>query len=166
MSSEEFSEKPLPAEQKRCYYCGAMTAARNRICWLCHEKYAIQKEKPCCGTATDMPWGVVFLDDGVARHPTQLYEFVFHIACAAVLVQLQARGVWRGQLIKAYIIAYLTYRFATEFIRPEPRLWLALTVYQVAAMLFAPVFAWLWWRDARAASNESRRRGQVLQMTA
>jgi phosphatidylglycerol---prolipoprotein diacylglyceryl transferase len=101
----------------------------------------------CCrGTPTDLPWGVEF--DGIACHPTQLYEFAFHIACAAVLNQLQARGVFRGQLIKLYIIAYLAYRFATEFIRPEPKLWLDLSVYQWAALLFAPVFVMLWVRDA------------------
>jgi len=51
-----------------------------------------------------------------------------------------------------YIITYLVYRFATEFIRPEPTLWLGLTAYQWAAILFVPVFAWLWVRDARANS--------------
>ena len=87
---------------------------------------------------------------GVGEHPTQLYEFTFHLFCAAILAQLQARGIFRGQLIKLYIIAYLTYRFATEFIRSEPRLWLDLTIYQWAALLFAPVFALLWRRDRRA----------------
>lgn len=103
----------------------------------------------CChGTPTDLPWGVDF-GDGIHRHPTQLYEFAFHAACAIVLIQLQARGIFRGQLIKLYIIAYLSYRFATEFIRPEPRLWLDLSVYQWAALICAPVFAWLAWRDRR-----------------
>lgn len=108
---------------------------------------------PCCyGTPTDLPWGVVFFDDGLARHPTQLYESAFHFACAAVLAQLQTHGIFRGQLIKLYIIAYLVYRFATEFIRPEDRLWLDLTIYQWAAIAFLPVFAALWLRDARTAS--------------
>ena len=101
----------------------------------------------CChGTVTDMAWGVDF-GDGVPRHPTQLYEFAFHIGCAAVLAQLQARDMFRGQLIKLYIIAYLIYRFATEFIRPEPRFWLDLTMYQWAAIAFVPVFVLLWRRD-------------------
>jgi phosphatidylglycerol:prolipoprotein diacylglycerol transferase len=104
---------------------------------------------PCCyGAATDLPWGVVFLDDGIPRHPTQLYESAFHFACAAVLAQLQARGIFRGQLIKLYIMMYLIYRFATEFIRPEAKLWLDLTIYQWAAIAFLPVFVGLWMRDA------------------
>lgn len=105
----------------------------------------------CChGTATDAPWGVDF-GDGVSRHPTQLYEFGFHAACALILARLQSQGRFRGQLIKLYIIAYLAYRFATEYIRPEPKLWLGLSVYQWAALVFAPVFALLWLHDRRSS---------------
>jgi phosphatidylglycerol:prolipoprotein diacylglycerol transferase len=104
----------------------------------------------CChGTVTDLPWGVDF-GDGVRRHPTQLYEFAFHLSAAFILAELQRRGRFRGQLIKLYLIAYLAYRFATEFIRPEPRLWLDLTAYQWAALAFIPLFALLWARDRRA----------------
>ena len=107
----------------------------------------------CCrGTETDLPWGVDF-GDGVCRHPTQLYEFAFHMTCAAILLQMRARGMFRGQLIKLYIIAYLLYRFATEFIRPEPKLWLNLTVYQWLALVLVPVFALLWIRDAVATKR-------------
>jgi phosphatidylglycerol---prolipoprotein diacylglyceryl transferase len=105
----------------------------------------------CChGVVTDLPWGVDF-GDGLRRHPTQLYEFAFHAACAVALLVLQARGLLRGQLIKLYIITYLAYRFLTEFIRPEPEAALGLTFYQWAAVVFVPVFAALWRRDARAA---------------
>ena len=62
---------------------------------------------------------------------------------------MQQRGLFRGQLIKLYILAYLAYRFLTEFIRPEPRLLLGLTGYQWACLALAPVFVWLWWRDAK-----------------
>jgi phosphatidylglycerol:prolipoprotein diacylglycerol transferase len=102
----------------------------------------------CYGTATDLPWGVDF-GDGVRRHPTQLYECGFHLACAVVLAQMQARGLFRGQLIKLYIIAYLVYRFLTEYIRPEPRLWLELSGYQWAAVVLVPIFGFLWLRDRR-----------------
>ena len=101
----------------------------------------------CChGTVTDLPWGVDF-GDGLRRHPTQLYEFTFHLACAVILIGLQRRGLFRRQLAKLYVLAYLAYRFATEFIRPEPRLWLDLTAYQWAALAVAPVFVALWVRD-------------------
>lgn len=104
----------------------------------------------CYGTPTDLPWGIVFpAVDSLPRHPTQLYEAAFHLTMAAVLWQLQRRGMFRGQLIKLYILSYLTYRFATEFIRPEAQLWYGLTGYQWACLALAPVFAALWVRDAR-----------------
>jgi len=40
------------------------------------------------------------------------------------------RGLFRLQRIKLYLIAYLIYRFLTEFIRPEPVVALGLTAYQ------------------------------------
>lgn len=108
----------------------------------------------CYGTPTDLPWGVVFPSvDGLARHPTQLYESLFHLACAAVLAILRDHGLFRGQLIKLYIIVYAAYRFATEMIRPEARVWQGFTGYQAAALVIIALFAWLWWRDARAMQN-------------
>lgn len=104
----------------------------------------------CYGTPTDLPWGVVFPSvDSLPRHPTQLYEAAFHLTMAAILWQLQRRGIFRGQLIKLYILSYLAYRFATEFIRPEAQLGYGLTGYQWACLALAPVFAGLWIRDAR-----------------
>jgi phosphatidylglycerol:prolipoprotein diacylglycerol transferase len=111
----------------------------------------------CChGTPTTLPWGVVFpiTGDGLPRHPTQLYEAGFHLAAAALLGWLGARGLLRGQLIKLYLLLYLGYRFGTEFIRPEVPLWLGLTGYQWGALALAALFAWLWWRDARAMARE------------
>lgn len=108
----------------------------------------------CYGTPTDLPWGVTFQVEGeaVRCHPTQLYEFLFHGCCACALLYLQARGAFRGQLVKLYLLAYLGYRFLTEFIRPEPRLG-PLSIYQWAALLVAPVFVYLWWRDATTKST-------------
>ena len=92
--------------------------------------------------STSLPWGVDF-GDGIACHPTQLYESAFHLSAAVVLWQLQRRGMFRGQLIRLYLVAYFVYRFATEFIRPEPTIWLGLTGYQLAALVLTPFFA-LW----------------------
>jgi phosphatidylglycerol---prolipoprotein diacylglyceryl transferase len=103
----------------------------------------------CYGTPTDLPWGVVFpAVDSVRRHPTQLYEAAFHLGAAGALFWLQRRGMFRGQLIKLYILSYLVYRFFTELIRPEARLAAGLTGYQWAALILIPLFIWLWARDA------------------
>ena len=101
----------------------------------------------CChGIETTLPWGLDF-GDGLRRHPTQVYESVFHLTMAGLLVALGRHGLFRGQRIKLYIISYFVYRFATEFLRPEPRLALGLTGYQWASLVFVPLFAVLWWRD-------------------
>jgi len=106
----------------------------------------------CYGTPTSLPWGVRF-EDGVLRHPTQLYESIFHATAAILLAWLWSRGTLRGHLIKLYILAYLGYRFATEFIRPEPQIWLSLTGYQWAALLLVPLFTYLWLRDSRSPAS-------------
>src|SRR5205823_4025638 len=105
----------------------------------------------CYGTPTSLPWGVCFAraGDSLPRHPTQLYEATFHLSMACLLFVLQMLGIFRGQLIKLYILAYLGYRFLTEFIRPEPELLAGLTGYQWAAIVIAPLFVWLWWQDVR-----------------
>lgn len=100
----------------------------------------------CYGTECSLPWGMDF-GDGVRRHPTQIYEALFHLGAAAVLWQLQRRGMFRGQLIKLYFLGYFIFRYVTEFIRPEPQVWLGMTGYQWAALLLAPLFCALWVRD-------------------
>ncbi len=109
----------------------------------------------CYGAVTSCPWGVDF-GDGRPRHPTQLYEFVFHGVAAIGLALLQRRGIFRGQLIKLYIIVYLGYRFITEFIRPEPVLGLGLSGYQWACAALIPVFGFLWFNDQRTARGAPR----------
>jgi phosphatidylglycerol:prolipoprotein diacylglycerol transferase len=105
----------------------------------------------CYGTPTELPWGVEFpAVDHLPRHPTQLYESAFHLLAAAVLYTLWRRQLLRGQLIKLYILCYLVYRFLTEFIRPEARLFGGITGYQWAALVMFALFAWLWWRDAKS----------------
>src|SRR5688572_3795494 len=69
----------------------------------------------CYGTPTSARWGVVFpAVDSLPRHPTQLYEAAFHLTAAGALYWLQRHSLFRGQLIKLYILAYLVYRFITE----------------------------------------------------
>ena len=111
----------------------------------------------CFGRPTELPWGVVFsnLEESspITRHPTQLYEATFHFVAAFILAYLQSRKLLRGQLIKLYIVSYLVFRFATEFIRPEQQIMLGMTGYQWAALALAPLFLWLWVRDDRAFKN-------------
>ena len=101
----------------------------------------------CFGAPTDLPWGVDF-GDGIARHPNQLYEVVFHLGAAATLVWVGRRGWLRTQRIKVYLIAYMLFRIVSETWRPEPRVAWGLTFYQLSAMAFAVFFAILFAWDA------------------
>lgn len=104
----------------------------------------------CFGTPTDLPWALrCSATDSLLRHPTQIYESLFHFSMAALLFTLRRRGIWPGQLAKFYILSYLGYRFLTEFIRPEARVAFHLTGYQWLIVLLIPVFVYLWWHDAR-----------------
>ena len=102
----------------------------------------------CChGVATTMPWGINF-GDGIRRHPTQLYESLFHATMAIILARLQVGGWFRGQLLKVYLLAYLTYRFLSEFLRPEIAIYRGLTGYQWTCLALMPILGVLWARDA------------------
>jgi len=110
----------------------------------------------CYGRETTVPWGVQFPATAgpEIRHPTQLYEFAFHAIAAVLLYLAWRRGWFRFQLLKLYIIAYLAYRFGSEFLRPEPAWWWGLSVYQWLALLWMPVFVGLWIYDARKYGHQ------------
>ena len=68
------------------------------------------------GTPTSLPWGVD-LGDGVARHPTALYESLFMIVLAAVLARVEPHAR-RGDAFKLFMASYLTFRLLVDGIKP------------------------------------------------
>ncbi len=72
------------------------------------------------GTATSLPWGVDF-GDGIARHPTQLYEIVFLALLGLVLTRKAARAWPEGARFDAFLLAYLAFRLALDFWKPYER---------------------------------------------
>jgi prolipoprotein diacylglyceryltransferase len=71
------------------------------------------------GTPTTLPWAIDF-GDGIPRHPTQLYEFLFLILLAGLLTRAQHRPHAEGQIFRAFLAAYLAWRLAIDFIKPQP----------------------------------------------
>lgn len=71
------------------------------------------------GTPTTLPWGVNF-GDGIPRHPTQLYEFVFLALLAVLLYRWNAKPHREGLIFRAFMAAYLTWRLLIDFIKPQP----------------------------------------------
>ena len=109
----------------------------------------------CYGQPTTMPWGIVFpAVDNLPRHPTQLYESLFHLTMAGLFVWLAARNVFPEQRIKLYLILYASYRFFSEWLRPEARVYGELTGYQIASLLIIVLFVWHWVRDKRPAPGK------------
>ncbi|HEV3440452.1 MAG TPA: prolipoprotein diacylglyceryl transferase family protein [Gemmata sp.] len=103
----------------------------------------------CYGVPTQLPWGVDF-GDGVPRHPTQVYESLFHFTMAFVLIQVIRRGWFRNQRLKLYLISYGIYRFLTEFIRPEPEYSLGLTYFQWVAVVLVIGLSMQWCYEAQS----------------
>jgi phosphatidylglycerol:prolipoprotein diacylglycerol transferase len=104
----------------------------------------------CYGTPTDLPWGIDF-GEGIRRHPTQIYESVFHLTMVLALLLLMRRGIWRSHLLQVYLVAYCGYRVATELIRPESIWWAGMTFYQLAAIGLAAVLSLQWALEYRRA---------------
>jgi phosphatidylglycerol---prolipoprotein diacylglyceryl transferase len=99
------------------------------------------------GTATSLPWGVNF-GDGVARHPTQLYEIIFAAALGVFLWTRLNREHREGDIFKMFMVAYFSFRLACDFLKPDLRVFMKLTSIQWAcvAMLFyysRDVLRWL-----------------------
>ncbi|HEY5717247.1 MAG TPA: prolipoprotein diacylglyceryl transferase [Motiliproteus sp.] len=73
------------------------------------------------GRATDLPWGMVFpRADALARHPSQLYQFVLEGVVLFTLVWwFSARPRPAASVSGLFLCAYGCFRFLIEFVR-EP----------------------------------------------
>lgn len=106
------------------------------------------------GLPTTLLWGVDF-GDGVARHPTQLYEIA--IVAALGLALHRARFATPGLAFKLFLSAYLLWRFFVEFLKPVPVAWpLGLSGIQwtclVALAVYAPLALRAWRRSPQLAT--------------
>jgi len=88
----------------------------------------------CFGKPTSLPWGINF-GDGVLRHPTQIYEFIFMLGMFLFLTYKKNRNPKPGQLFDILIIGYLVFRFFIEFIRVEKIVFLGFTFFQIICVL-------------------------------
>lgn len=86
------------------------------------------------GIATRLAWGVDF-GDGIARHPTQLYEIIFLAGLGAMLLPGSRMTTTVGDRFKLFMVGYLGFRLLVDFIKPVVRVgglstiqWVCLTV--------------------------------------
>ena len=91
------------------------------------------------GVHTSLPWGVDFGDG--PRHPAQLYEIAFLLALGlALLPRIRSVG-FNGELFRLFMLGYLSFRFAVEFLKPSDKPLFGLSVIQLACAVGASVCA-------------------------
>ena len=82
------------------------------------------------GKVTDVPWAMVFPQvDGLARHPSQLYQFALEgLSLFFILWWFSAKPRPRGLVSAVFLIGYGAFRFIAEFGR-EPDDFLGLLTF-------------------------------------
>jgi phosphatidylglycerol:prolipoprotein diacylglycerol transferase len=81
----------------------------------------------CYGKPTDMPWGVVFMDTrslaplNIPLHPTQLYSSLSGVIIFIVLMILNAKKKFEGQVLLWFLILHSTGRLLIEQFRGDDR---------------------------------------------
>jgi len=86
------------------------------------------------GVATALPWGIDF-GDGMARHPTALYEALFLAGLALLLAAWRRRGPVNGDLFRGFAAGYFAFRLAVDFLKPSPCRGLGLSAIQWVCLL-------------------------------
>jgi phosphatidylglycerol:prolipoprotein diacylglycerol transferase len=108
------------------------------------------------GLHTGVPWAVDFGDG--PRHPTQLYEIAFLLLLGAALFVRMRTPHPNGQLFRLFLLGYLVWRCAIEFLKPRDLLVGPLSAIQLASFAGATVCAYSLFRrpdrrDALAATT-------------
>ena len=86
------------------------------------------------GLHTALPWAINFGDG--PRHPTQFYDIVF-LALFGSILHLSIKPKPAGYLFRVFMIGYLLYRFASEFIKPRDFRVIGLSSIQWACLISA-----------------------------
>ena len=123
------------------------------------------------GEPTDRPWGLEIDTDrrpdayifDPTFHPTFLYEAIWNLAAAAVLLFLDSRFRFRPPALFAlYVSLYTGFRFYLESLRIDPseeiagmrvNAWVALVLFILSTAFF------VYWQFFRGRRDEPKRRG-------
>lgn len=77
----------------------------------------------CYGIPTNLPWAVQFPSEAVPgtltppSHPVQIYAFFISLVIYFILVKVENKRRFVGQVFFTYILLYGIYRFFIEFLR-------------------------------------------------
>jgi prolipoprotein diacylglyceryltransferase len=90
--------------------------------------------------------------DGVARHPTAIYEIIFVGLLALGLRAAEKTGRLReGDLFRIFCVGYFSWRFFVEFLKPIEPLALGLSSIQIVSAIVALGYGWGLARGRRSA---------------
>jgi phosphatidylglycerol:prolipoprotein diacylglycerol transferase len=102
----------------------------------------------CYGIPTQLPWAVRFHTDAVSggltppSHPTQIYAMLASFLIFLILLGVQVRRRFVGQVFLSYIAMYSVYRFLIEFLRKGVTAEIAfagLTQAQIASLILMAI---------------------------
>ncbi len=91
----------------------------------------------CLGQVCTPSWFTMNDAGGAARWPAALVELMFNALMLGVILLLRWRKVLPGQHFHIYLMTYGSFRFLHEFLRDTPRIFGALSGYQLAALAVA-----------------------------
>lgn len=97
------------------------------------------------GRATDAPWGMVFIEGDVARHPSQIYQAATEgLILFAILVIIQRYRYIRqhyGVISGMFLAAYAFMRFFVEYTRqPDEQIGYLIGHLSMGQLLCIPMF--------------------------
>ena len=93
------------------------------------------------GLASHLPWAFD-QGDGIARHPTSLYEILFLIILWIVIKKIEKLHFFKeGDLFSLFILGYCLFRFFVEFVKPRHALVLDLSSIQLLALCIVIYYA-------------------------
>jgi len=98
------------------------------------------------GRVTNLPWGMVFpRSDGMARHPSQLYEAGLEGLALGIVMFVGWRRGWlraTGTMTAVLLIGYGLARFVVEYVRePDVHLGLVFDLLTMGQILCLPMLA-------------------------
>lgn len=84
-------------------------------------------------------------------HPIVLYEMAFHLIAGATLVYLFRQRRFQGQLFALFMVAYGTFRYASETLRDTEKAFYGLSAYQwfAVALILAGMISYSARRPSR-----------------
>lgn len=88
----------------------------------------------CCPGLPTESWLALPDEHGVMRHPTALYDLLFHLSVGIVFVFLLRRGALRGRLFALHLFLYGIFRFCIEPLRDTREYLFGMSAYQLFAL--------------------------------